>query len=133
MKASIAQYAKTLLEITDGKTEKEISGVVARFAENIKKGGELKNAGKMIEKFTELYNKKHGIIEATVVTRCKMQDTRYKDIEDFIKKKYEAKEVVLKNVVDENIKGGIVIRVGDEILDSSISSQLKRLRSALIK
>ena len=133
MKATITQYAKTLLELTENKTEKEISGVVLRFAENLKKESELKNAGKIIEKFTELYNKKHGIVEATIVTRRKMQDAEYKEVESFVKNKYSAKEVVLKNVVDENIRGGIVIRVGDEILDASVTTQLKRLKKELIK
>ena len=48
MRATITQYAKTLLELTENKTEKEISGVVLRFAENLKKESELKNAGKII-------------------------------------------------------------------------------------
>ena len=133
MKASVQQYAKTLLELTENKSEKEISGIVVRFVEALDKNGQLKESGKIIEKFSELYNAKHGIVEAEIITRYKIQDTRYKQIEDFLKAKYKAKEVVIKNVVDENIKGGIIIKIGDEILDGSVANQLKKLKKELTK
>lgn len=131
MKVSPAQYARTLLELTENKTEKEISAVVLRFAEVIKRDGQLKNAKIITEKFSDLYNEKHGIVEAEVITRYKIQDTRYKQIEDFLKAKYEVKEVVVKNVLDESIQGGMIVRVGDEVLDGSVSGQLKKLKKIL--
>jgi F-type H+-transporting ATPase subunit delta len=129
MKATVTQYAKTLFELTDKKSEQEISHVVKKFAEVLRNDGQVKNAKNIIEKFSQLYNEKHGIIEATVVTREKLDDLE--KIEKFVKEKYEAKEVILKNIIDEDIKGGIVIKVGDEILDGSVSAQLKRLKKAL--
>lgn len=133
MKVTTAQYAKILLELTENKTEKEISSVVLRFAEILKRDGQMKNAGKIVEKFSEIYNAKHGIVEAAIVTRQKIERQDVDRIEKFIKEKYGAKEVVINNVVDKNIKGGIIVKVGDEILDGSVSSQLKRLKVALIK
>ena len=133
MKASIKQYAETLLDLTDKKSEQEISAIVKKFAEILKKDGQIKNVKNIIEKFSELYNKKHGIVEATVVTRQDVERQNVDRIEKFIKEKYSAKAVHIRNIVDENIKGGIVIRVGDEILDSSIKSQLNRLKSVLMK
>lgn len=129
MKASIKQYAQTLLDLTDKKSEQEILHIVGKFAEKLKAGGQIRNAGKIIEKFTELYNTKHRIAEVTVVTREKIKDME--KVEKFVKEKYEAKEVIIRNIIDENIKGGIVIRVGDEVLDGSVANQLKRLKKIL--
>ena len=131
MKASIQQYAKTLLELTDGKTEQAVSDVVKKFAEVLKKDGQIKNAGKIIEKFSEVYNAKHGIVEAEVVTRQTPERQNVDRIEKFIKEKYAAKEVMIKNIIDENIKGGIIIKVGDEVLDGSVIGQLKKLEKSL--
>ena len=50
-----------------------------------------------------------------------------------MKKKYQAKEVVLKNIVDENIKGGMIVRVGDEVMDGSIAGKLGELKKILVK
>ena len=90
-------------------------------------------AKQIMERFSEICNKENGIVEAEVTTKYKIQDTMTKQIEDFLKKKYRAKEVVLKNVVDEKIGGGVVIRVGDEIIDGSIANQLKELKNKLSK
>jgi F-type H+-transporting ATPase subunit delta len=131
MKATTQQYAKTLLELTENKTEKEISGIVVRFADILKKDGQMKNASKIIEKFSELYNAKNGIVEAQVITKSKIAESEIKKIKDYVKEKYGAKEIIINNVVDKKIKGGIIIKVGDEILDGSVANQLKRFKKEL--
>lgn len=133
MKATAIQYAKTLLDLTENKTEKEISDVIARFVDVLKKDGQMKNSGKIIEKFTELFNANHGIVDAIVITRDHIEGRDLKEIEKYITAKYSAKEVNVRNVVDKKIKGGIVIRVGDEILDASVATQLRRLNKELVK
>lgn len=131
MKITAQQYAKTLLELTDGKTEQAVSGVVKKFVEILKKDGQIKNAGKIMEKFSEIYNAKHGIVEANVISSRELSRDKIQQVENFIKEKYSAKEVIVKNIVDEKIKGGIIIKVGDEVLDASINGQLKRLEKQL--
>jgi F-type H+-transporting ATPase subunit delta len=131
MKISILQYAKTLLELTDGKSEQEILNVTKRFALQLKKDGQLKNAKQIIEKFSEIYYKKNGIVEAVVVTSRKLESQKVKEVEEFVRLKYKAKEVEIENVIDEKIQGGIVIKVGDEVLDGSVNTQLKKLKKIL--
>lgn len=133
MKITPQQYAKTLLELTDGKSEQEVLNVVKKFAEVLRKDGQIKNAGKIMEKFSEMYNEKNGIVEAEVTSSRKLSSDQVHQVEKFIKEKYSAKEVVIKNIVDENIKGGIIIKVGDEVMDGSVDSQLKRLKRELVK
>jgi len=140
MKISTQQYAQALLDLTDGKSQPEILDVLAKFAEQLKKDGQLKNAGKIVEKFSEIYNKKNSIVKAEVTTRYKIpagrtggQDTRYKELENYLKAKYAAKSVELVEIIDENTKGGIVIRVGDEVLDASVGGQLEKLRKELVR
>lgn len=133
MKVSKAQYAKTLLELTDGKSEQEVSAIVQKFAEMLKNDGQLKNAGNIMKKFSELYNAKHGIVEAEIVSKSEMGESELRKIEEFIVKKYGGNKVEIRNIVDESIKGGIVIKVGDEVIDGSVSAQLKRLKRELVR
>jgi ATP synthase F1 delta subunit len=133
MKVSINQYANTLLELTDGKTEQEISAITEKFAAALKKDWQMKNADKIIEKFSQIYNTKHGIVEAQTITKEKITDDEIKKIKSYIKEKYFAKEIIINNIIDKNIKGGIIIKVGDEVLDGSVAAQLKRLEKELVK
>ncbi|HCO99465.1 MAG TPA: ATP synthase F1 subunit delta [Candidatus Moranbacteria bacterium] len=132
MKVSIKQYSQTLFEMTDGKSEQELLVIVKKFAEQLKADGQLKNAGKIMEKFGELYNAANGIVVAEVTTRYKIQDTRYKQIEEFIKEKYSAKVVEIENVINEKIQGGIIIKINDDIIDGSVKKQLTNLKNKLI-
>jgi F-type H+-transporting ATPase subunit delta len=131
MKISVNQYAKTLLELTDGKTEQEASDIVKKFADILKKDGQLKNAHSIIEKFSEVFNAKHRIVEVIMTTRQKPENQSIKEVEEFVKKKYDAREVSIKNIIDEKIKGGIIIKVGNEIMDASVGGQLRKLKKVL--
>jgi len=133
MKVSIKQYSQTLFDLTNGKSEQEVLDMVAKFAELLKNDGQLKNAPSIMEKFSELYNAAHGVVEAQVTTKYKIQNTKYTEIEDFIKTKYKAEKVEITNIVDESIGGGLIVKVGDEVLDSSITAQLKKLQNILSK
>ena len=133
MKISIKQYSQTLFDLTSGKSEQEVLAVVAKFAQLLKDGGQLKNASAIMEKFSQLYSAANGIIDALVTSSRKLSAEQTNQIEKFIKEKYSAKEVVIENIVDEKIQGGIIMKIGDEVLDSSVRSQLKRLQNILSK
>lgn len=131
MKVTAQQYAQALLELTEGKSEQEISAVVEKFALQLKKDGQLKNIERIMQKFSALFNKQNGIVEAEVVSREKLGAEMIKELEKFIREKYSADVVAIENVVDADIKGGIIIKVGDEILDGSVATQLKKLKKTL--
>ena len=131
MKISTLQYASTLFDLTENKSQEEVLSVLTKFAEQLKNDGQLKNADKIMEKFSDLYNSKNGIVVTEVCVRRDVSQDVLKEIEDFVQRKYGAKKVELKIVLDENIKGGIVIRVGDEVLDASVGGQLEKLRKLL--
>ncbi|MEI7890685.1 MAG: ATP synthase F1 subunit delta [bacterium] len=133
MKVSIKQYSQTLFDLTDGKSEQEVLVIVKKFAEQLKNDGQLKNAERVMEKFAELYNAAHGIVLAEVVTKYKIQDAKYKEIENFIKLKYKAEKVKITSIINERIHGGIIIRVGDEVIDGSVAGQLRKLKKVLEK
>ncbi len=133
MKISIKQYSQTLFELTDGKSEQDVLVVVGKFAQHLKDAGQLKNAGRIMEKFGELYNTAHEIVIAEVVSREKLNSDMIEKLKNYIKEKYSAKEVIVNNIIDEKIQGGLIIRVGDEVLDGSVANQLKKLKNILSK
>jgi len=132
MRISARQYAQTLYDLTEGKPKAEIEKSVAGFARYIYKERKLKLEGKIIESFGKIYNQEKGIIEAEIVIAEKLSAGTEKKVKDYIEKKYNAKEVVLKNIVDPKIKGGIILKVGDEVMDGSVSGKLEELKKVLI-
>lgn len=132
MKLKPVQYAQALFDLTYGKNHGEIDGVVSQLAQRLRKNGQLKLKKEIIRKYNAVYNKENGIVETEVISSKKLEDELEKRIADFVKDKYGAKEVVVENKIDENIKGGIIIRVGDEVLDGSVERHVRDLKSKLI-
>jgi F-type H+-transporting ATPase subunit delta len=131
MRITATQYAKALHEAVRGKSQKEIPEVISGLVKILAKNNQLKNSGKIIAKFSDIYNKENEIVEAEITSREVLSNKLSNKIKSFVKEKYRAKEVVLKNIVDEKIKGGIVLRVGDELMDASVSKKLRDLKYKL--
>jgi F-type H+-transporting ATPase subunit delta len=133
MKISSTQYAKTLYDLTENKSRSEIDKAVIGLAKILIKKKDTKLVLKITEKFKEIWNKKNEIVEAETTSREKLGEDLLNKIKKFIKEKYKAKEVFLDNKIDESIKGGIVIRVGDEVMDASVVGRLRSLKNILTK
>jgi len=131
MKITATQYAKSLYEVTKEKNQSEIDGFVANFLKVLKKNNQMKLAGKIVEKFSAIHDKKNGIVEATVTSATELDEKMLKEVENFIAKKYEAKKVILKNVIRKDIKGGMILNVGDEMVDASIARKINDLKECL--
>jgi len=133
MKVTPAQYAKTLYEITRDKKHAEIDAIVGNFFQLLRKSNQIKLAPKVIKSFNDIWNKEENTVEALVITREKLNETLEHKLQSYIKEKYKAEKVIIKNKVDEDIKGGVIIKVGDEILDGSIAGQIRNLKNNLSK
>ncbi len=79
------------------------------------------------EKYNELYDKLTGKEKATVITAIPM--TPDMEIKVLAKvKELTSKAVELKNIVDESILGGFILRIGDKQYNASIANQLSKLK-----
>jgi F-type H+-transporting ATPase subunit delta len=131
MKITVTQYAKTLYESVKDEPKSQISRIISKFIKILAKNNQLNNSEKIIDKFNDIYNKENGIVEAEITSREVLSNMLNNKLKSFLQEKYKAKEIVLQNIVDEKIKGGIVIKVGDELMDASVAKQLKDLKNKL--
>jgi F-type H+-transporting ATPase subunit delta len=133
MKITASQYATTLYELTADKSKQDVSNVITGFVKILQKNNQIRLVRNIIEKFSNLYNQKNGIVEAEITTKEEVRSEVRTRVRTWVSTKYKAREVVIKNKIDEGIKGGIIIKVGDEILDGSVAGKLRSLESLLTK
>ncbi len=131
MKVSAKQYASTLYELTSKKSDSEIDDVIVKFVAYMKKTGDMKKSQDVVNQFEKIYNEKNNIIEASVTSSRILTDNEKMKIQAFIKEKYKANNVIMNNTVKKDIKGGIIVKVGDEILDGSVAGRLNKLKMSL--
>lgn len=115
--------------------EKLFSGKLSDYVINMLKSTIGFNC---INDLNEIYNefiKQVDLIQnrqrVTVTTRFELDDSMRKNIKSALSKKLN-KEIILDETIDENILGGIIIKISDLLIDGSIANQLKRIKKNLI-
>ncbi|WP_452232844.1 ATP synthase F1 subunit delta [Lacinutrix sp. MEBiC02595] len=78
-------------------------------------------------KFITLYEQQKGSQIAIVTTAVSLTEALETQVLAKVKE-LTGKETAIKNIVDESILGGFILRVGDTQYDASISSQLNKLK-----
>jgi F-type H+-transporting ATPase subunit delta len=131
MKINSSQYAKALYAATKDQPQEKVVEAVFNFVKMLAKGNQLKHEKKIIQKFVEIYNQESNIVEAQVTSREKLSAQMLEQMVGFLKNKYGAAEAVVHNVVNPEIQGGVVVRVGDELMDTSVAKQLSDLKNRL--
>ena len=86
----------------------------------------------IFKRFLELRDEKLGILRGQVVTAVALHE---KQKSSLIKRlqEYTGKEIVLGYKVDDKVVGGFLIRIGDTIIDTTISNQLNLLRKRFLE
>ncbi|MBD3299491.1 MAG: F0F1 ATP synthase subunit delta [candidate division Zixibacteria bacterium] len=72
-----------------------------------------------------------GVVEAKIISAVPLTDSELKDIIDRLERMTQ-KTIRHKTVVDPDILGGVVVIVGNEIIDHSVRHDLSRLRDQLM-
>ena len=85
----------------------------------------------IIEEFRALRDEKLGIVSVDVTSAVEFTPSQEKDLQNELER-YTRKKVRVRIAVDAAIKGGLVVRVGDTVLDASIRRQLEILRERFI-
>ncbi|MBS4536442.1 F0F1 ATP synthase subunit delta [Clostridium sp. D2Q-14] len=86
---------------------------------------------KAIEKeYIALANEKQGIVEGKAITAIKMEDSKLRELEEKLSKKFN-KKFKLINEIDKDILGGVLVKIGDKVIDSSVKGQINKITKEL--
>ncbi|MGQ9631495.1 MAG: ATP synthase F1 subunit delta [bacterium] len=90
----------------------------------------LKHLDWIHSEYTRLDNTARNIVNASVITARPLKPELRERIVDALERYTEGK-VLLDTKVDRSLIGGIVVQVGDRIIDASIRGELNRMRSEM--
>ena len=82
--------------------------------------------------FDRLWRQENKLLPVTVTSAVALDDATVKHIGDRIAEQTNRK-VDLSSNVDPEILGGIVVRVGNSVLDASIRARLEKLRKQVAR
>lgn len=82
----------------------------------------------IIKEFGDLYDDYIGILRVVAVTAIEMEDKSKGKLVDILHHKLN-KEIILTNEVDESILGGVLLKLDNKFMDSTILGELKSMES----
>jgi F-type H+-transporting ATPase subunit delta len=87
--------------------------------------------GEIVEQFAALRDERQGIVGAAVSSAVELTPAQQQEIKKRLEQ-YTRKNIRLQLVRDAGLRGGIVVRIGDTVLDASVRRQLERLRECFV-
>lgn len=90
----------------------------------------IRAATEIVEEFERLNNEHKGIEEAEVTTAVALDSKESALLSEKLSKRI-GKKVILRNKVDPALVSGMVVRIGDKLIDGCLRSKLKSMHKQL--
>src|SRR5699024_4385742 len=79
--------------------------------------------------FVDRANELRGLVDAVVTSVKPLSEDEKEGLNQSFKRLLN-KEIRIQNQVDESIKGGVVVRIGDRLYDGSVAGRLNRIQQS---
>jgi F-type H+-transporting ATPase subunit delta len=86
----------------------------------------------LADHFVKLANDERGTEDAIVYSVRLLDQDELTALSDTFAKKIGKTSLRLRNVIDQNLIGGVKLRIGNRIYDGSISGKLERIERQLV-
>ncbi|CBL92415.1 MULTISPECIES: ATP synthase F1 subunit delta [Leuconostoc] len=116
-----------LQTLTNGASE-SIQNLVKLLVYN----NRLNILSQVVDAFGDRYNEANGIVDVTATTAVTLDETRLDKLAAIFASKTGAKHVNLKNVVDESILGGVILKSQSTLIDGSLQTKIAKMKAQLL-
>ena len=113
---SVAEKQKVLSQVLD---KLDVDPMIKNFCSLLAEKERLPLFEEIAEAFGKLLDEAWGVVRGKLLTAVSLS------------KKQTSKQIALKFEVDPSILGGVVLQVGDNVLDASLRAQLAILRDII--
>lgn len=123
-----AEMKKAVLAGVVGKLS--LKPVVANFLSLLADKERLSSVLEVSAYYRTLLDEAEGVMRGQLVTAYTLSDVRQDQIKTKLEKQ-SGKKLVLSFAVDSSILGGVLLKVGDKVLDASLRAQLDILKEQI--
>lgn len=85
----------------------------------------------ILNEFAREMERRHGVVEASVVSAFPLTETQQKNLVDTLSQK-TGKSVRLNLEIDKSLLGGMVVTVGSRMIDDSLKTRLEQLKQTMV-
>ena len=109
-----------------------LSPTVASFLLLLLEKNRLELLSQILQSYGALADELSGVVRPTLISALPLAEGQVAEIKASLEK-MTGKQVQLKVEVDAGLIGGVVTKIGDQLFDGSVRTQLKRIEDTLQK
>jgi F-type H+-transporting ATPase subunit delta len=109
----------------------ELSEIIVNFLKVLIDNNRQNSIRDVHQSLIELIDILNNRQRVEIVTSAKLDEGMLKKLKSALEARFK-KEIIIREVIDENIIGGIVIKVGDLIIDGSLAKDLRNIKETLL-
>jgi F-type H+-transporting ATPase subunit delta len=126
MKITESQYARLLLELCRG-DKADLQKSLAGFLRLLRRHRKLGSLSKIINIFSDLYDRENGIVPLAVTTASPLTEEQRRHLAVGLEEKLSRK-IEPEFIVSPQLIGGIKISGPDFLIDNSVLKHLEKIR-----
>ncbi|NCF48217.1 MAG: F0F1 ATP synthase subunit delta [Bacteroidetes bacterium] len=105
--------------------------LTVKFVGTVALNGRLHALTRIISAFLAEHARRRGEVSAEVISAIALDKARRARVEKAVAKLAGSDKISLTMSVDESLIGGLVVRIGSRMIDTSIRTKLNRLETAM--
>ena len=105
--------------------------LTVKFLGTLAANGRLSVLPRVIQAFQQEHARRRGQVSAEVISAVALDDSRKAVVEKTVSRLAGSDKLSLSMRVDPSLIGGLVVRIGSRMIDTSIKTKLSRLESAM--
>lgn len=109
------------------------NSVVFSFLQLLIDKGRISNLPGIYKEYVDIADKRKKILHVGIRAAAAIDDAQLDKIKEKYRIEYNAMDVKTTFTIEPELLGGIVIQIGDRVIDGSIKGRLKGLKDATIK
>lgn len=119
-------------EILSSAFQEKVSPQVLNLLYLLVDNGRIALFNHVASNYRDLAHDEQGIAEAFVHSAKALTDDEKNAVADTFAKRAGKAKLLITNVVDEHIIGGLKVQIGDTVFDGTVANQLARIQSRMI-
>lgn len=119
--------------IIDSVFVKDVDKLIINFLKLLVEKNRFNLIYDVIAKFNLLLDDVNNVARVEVVSAVSLNENEKNIIHEKLSQKIRDKQISVKYSVDESIIAGLVFKLGDDVLDTSVSHRLEELQKSIIK
>ena len=112
-------------------TAAKANPLTVKFVGAVAENGRLFALSQIIQAFIEEVARRNGQVSAEVVSAVALDATRQISVKETVSQIAGSKNISLSLRVDPSLIGGLVVRIGSRLIDTSLKTKLNRLEAAM--